>query len=87
MRDPRTQIVADGYEVIGQTFAACADFTELELPPASFDAVCSSYVFNHLPRELPAQPVGSIRGRLAAGGRLVEEPERPARFQWVVAQA
>ena len=125
MPDPRTQIVADGYDAIGETFAAwreqvvgdprrewedelvsrledgarvlelgcgggtpetkrlaqrfavtgvdisprqieraraaipeaefvCADFTDLELPAASFDAVASFYVFNHVPRELLA---------------------------------
>ena len=207
MPDPRTQIVADGYDVIGETFAAwreegvgdprrewedkltarlkdgarllelgcgggspetkrlaqrfavtgvdisprqveraraavpqavfvCADFTELELPAGSFDAVASFYVFNHVPRELLAPVLASIRGWLVPGGwlltafgasdlpawtgewlgaetffsgfppdvnsRLVreagftierdevvafEEPEGPARFQWVLAQA
>lgn len=207
MRDPRTQIVADGYDAMGETFAAwrerivgdprdewagelaarlddgarvlelgcgagspetrrlaqrfavtgvdvsprqveraraavpeaefvCADFTELELPAASLDAVVSFYVFNHVPRELLAPVLASIRGWLVAGGwlltafgasdlpawtgewlgaetffsgfppevnsRLVreagfrierdevvtfEEPEGPARFQWVLAQA
>jgi cyclopropane fatty-acyl-phospholipid synthase-like methyltransferase len=205
--DPRTQIVADGYDAIGETFAAwreeivgdprrdwedeltsrlepgarllelgcgsgapetkrlaqrfsvtgvdisprqveraraaipeaefvCADFTELELPPGSFDAVASFYVFNHVPRELLAPLLGRIRNWLVAGGwllsafgasdnpgwtgewlgaetffagfepevnsRLVreagfaierdevvtfEEPEGPASFQWVLAQA
>ena len=207
MPDPRTQIVADGYDAIGETFAAwreeivgdprrewedelaglledgarvlelgcgggtpetrrlaqrfaltgvdisprqieraraaipeaefvCADFTELALPRGSFDAVCSFYVLNHVPRELLAPLLGSIhswlvpRGRLLAAfgasdlpgwtgdwlgartffsgftpevnSRLVaeagfaierdevvvfEEPEGPARFQWVRAQA
>src|SRR5438128_1663964 len=36
--------------VPGATFLQ-ADFTELELPAASFDAVASFYVFNHVPRE------------------------------------
>jgi SAM-dependent methyltransferase len=205
--DPRTQLVADGYDAIGETFAAwreeivgdprrewedelvglleagsrvlelgcgggtpetrrlaerfaltgvdisprqieraraaipgaefvCADFTELELQPRSFDAVCSFYVFNHVPRELLAPLLGSIHGWLVPGGRLLaafgasdlpgwtgdwlgaptffsgftpevnsrlvaeagfavvrdevvvfEEPEGPARFQWVLAQA
>src|SRR5262245_43593756 len=30
----------------------CADFTALDLPGDSFDAVVSFYVFNHVPREL-----------------------------------
>jgi SAM-dependent methyltransferase len=204
--DPRTRIVADGYDAIGETFAAwrdeivgdprrdweneltsrltdgarllelgcgsgtpetrrlarrfavtgvdisprqveraraavpeaefvCADFTELELPAGSFDAVASFYVFNHVPRELLAPLLGRIHGWLVPGGwllsafgasdlpdwtgdflgaetffsgfppkinsRLVreagltierdevvtfEEPEGPARFQWVLAR-
>jgi SAM-dependent methyltransferase len=205
--DPRKQIVADGYDAMGETFAAwrerivgdprrewedelvarldegarvlelgcgsgmpetrrlaerfaltgidisplqveraraaipdveflCADFTELELPPGSFDAVASFYVFNHVPRELLAPLLARIHGWLVPGGwlltafgqsdnpgwtgewlgaqtffagfppevnsRLVreagfaiardevvtfEEPEGPARFQWVLARA
>ena len=142
MRDARTQLVADGYDAIGETFAewreraigdprrdwedklvlrlvagarvlelgcgggspetrrlaqrfeitgvdispkqveraraaiphatfVCADFTDLELPSASFDAVASFYVFNHVPRELLAPLLGSIRGWLAPGGWLL----------------
>ena len=142
MPDPRTQIVADGYDAIGETFAAwrerivgdprdewadelvarlqdgarvlelgcgagspetkrlaqrfavtgvdisprqveraraavpgaefvCADFTELELPAASFDAVASFYVFNHVPRELLAPVLASIHGWLVPGGWLL----------------
>jgi SAM-dependent methyltransferase len=205
--DPRTQIVADGYDAMGETFAAwheemvgdprrewedelaarleagarvlelgcgggtpetrrlakrfaltgvdisprqveraraaipeaefiCADFTELELPAGSFDAVCSFYVFNHVPRELLGPLLEGIHGWLVPGGwllsafgasdlpgwtgdwlgaqtffsgfppevnsRLVrevgfaierdevvvfEEPEGPASFEWVLAQA
>lgn len=207
MPDPRTQIVADAYDDMGETFAAwrerivgdprdewanelvsrledgsrilelgcgagspetkrlaqrfavtgvdisprqveraraaipeaefvCADFTELELPIGSFDAVASFYVFNHVPRELLGPLLASIHGWLVPGGwlltafgqsdnpgwtgewlgaqtffagfppevnsRLVreagfrierdevvtfEEPEGPASFQWVLAQA
>lgn len=114
----------------------CADFTELELPPGSFDAVASFYAFNHVPREVLAPLLGRIHSWLVPGGwlltafgqsdipgwtgewlgaatyfsgypaetnsRLVreagfaierdevvefEEPEGPARFQWVLAQA
>jgi cyclopropane fatty-acyl-phospholipid synthase-like methyltransferase len=140
--DPRTQIVADGYDAMGETFVAwreeivgdprrewedelvarlepgarllelgcgggtaetrrlaerfavtgvdisprqverarmaileaefiCADFTELELPAASFDAVCSFYVFNHVPRELLAPLLASIHSWLVPGGWLL----------------
>jgi SAM-dependent methyltransferase len=205
--DPRTQIVADGYDAMGETFAAwreeivgdpraewedelvsrledgarvlelgcgsgtpettrlaqrfavtgvdisarqveraraaipeadfiCADFTELELPPGSCDAVAAFYVFNHVPRDLLAPLLGRIHGWLVPDGRLLtafgvsdlegwtgdwlgaetffssfppeinsrlvreagfaierdevvvfEEPEGPARFQWVLARA
>src|SRR5258706_10239308 len=42
----RAQAAVPGAEFI------CADFTDLDLPAASFDAVASFYVFNHVPREL-----------------------------------
>jgi cyclopropane fatty-acyl-phospholipid synthase-like methyltransferase len=140
--DPRTQIVADAYDAMGETFAAwregfvgdprreweddlvsrlengarvldlgcgggspetrrlarqfavtgvdisprqveraraaipeaefvCADFTELELPPGSFEAVASFVVFNHVPRELLAPLLGRIHGWLVTGGWLL----------------
>jgi cyclopropane fatty-acyl-phospholipid synthase-like methyltransferase len=140
--DPRTQIVAAGYDTIGETFAAwreqgvgdprrdwedklvsrledgarvlelgcgggspetkrlaqrfevtgvdisprqieraraaipeaefiCADFTDLELPAASFDAVASFYVFNHVPRELLAPLLHDIHAWLVPDGWLL----------------
>ena len=142
MPDPRTQLVADAYDAIGETFAVwreqavgdprreweddlvsrlpegsrvlelgcgggspetkrlarrfrltgvdisprqveraraavleaeliCADFTELELPIGSLDAVASFYVFNHVPRELLAPLLASIHGWLVPGGWLL----------------
>ena len=142
MADPRTQLVADGYDVIGETFSEwrersvgdprrtwedklvaeladgarvlelacgggspetkrlaerfavtgidisprqveraraevpgaefiCADFTALELTEASFDAVASFYVFNHVPRELLAPLLRDIHGWLVPGGWLL----------------
>ena len=139
MPDPRTQIVADGYDAIGETFAAwrdeavgdprrewedelvsrledgarvlelccgggapetkrlverfqvtgvdisprqieraraaipeaefrCADITELELLPESFEAVASFYSFNHVPRDLLATLLGHIHRWLVPGG-------------------
>lgn len=207
MPDPRTQVVADGYDAMGETFAAwreqivddprrewedeltarlepgarllelgcgggspeterlaqrfavtgvdisprqveraraaipqaefvCADFTELELPAGSFDAVAAFYSFNHVPRDLLAPLLERAHSWLVPGGpflaafgisdtegwtgdwlgaptffssfpaevnsRLVreagfaierdevvvfQEPEGPARFQWVLACA
>ena len=142
MPDPRTQIVADAYDAMGETFAAwregfvgdprreweddlvsrledgarvldlgcgggspetrrlaqrfavtgvdisprqverarvaipeaefvCADFTELELPRSSFEAVASFVVFNHVPRELLVPLLGRIHGWLVPGGWLL----------------
>lgn len=48
-----------------------ADLTELELPPASYDAVVSFYVFNHVPRDLLAPLLERIRGWLVPGGWLL----------------
>lgn len=45
-----------------------ADLLELELPDESFDAVCSFYVFNHVPREHLGGLLGRIRGWLRPGG-------------------
>jgi len=45
-----------------------ADFLELELPSGSFDAVCSFYVFNHVPREHLGPLLGRIAGWLRPGG-------------------
>ena len=113
----------------------CGDFTELELPAASFEAVASFYVFNHVPRERLAPLLARIHEWLVPGGMLLaafgigdieawtgewlgttmffssfpagvnsrlvreagfdalhdevvefEEPEGPARFQWILAR-
>ena len=48
-----------------------ADFTELELPSASFEAVASFYVFNHVPRERLAPLLDRIRQWLVPGGLLL----------------
>jgi SAM-dependent methyltransferase len=49
----------------------CADFTELELPAGSFEAVASFYAFNHVPRDLLAPLLASIHGWLVPSGRLL----------------
>jgi cyclopropane fatty-acyl-phospholipid synthase-like methyltransferase len=48
-----------------------ADFTELELQPASFDAVVSFYVFNHVPRERLAPLLAHVHEWLVPGGLLM----------------
>ena len=45
-----------------------ADFTSLELPFASFEAVASFYSFNHVPRELLPTIFERIHGWLRPGG-------------------
>jgi SAM-dependent methyltransferase len=49
----------------------CADFTELELPSGSFDAVASFIAWNHVPRELLAPLLASIHRWLVPGGWLL----------------
>jgi SAM-dependent methyltransferase len=48
-----------------------ADFTALELPPGSFDAVVSFYAFNHVPRELLAPTFARIHRWLVRDGLLM----------------
>jgi ubiquinone/menaquinone biosynthesis C-methylase UbiE len=45
-----------------------ADFLELDAPDESFDAVCSFYVLNHVPRELLGQLFDRIARWLRRGG-------------------
>lgn len=45
-----------------------ADFTSVELPPATFEAVCSFYAFNHVPRELLPTVFERVHGWLRPGG-------------------
>lgn len=47
------------------------DLTEIDFPPASFEAVVSFYVFNHVPRELLAGVLERAHGWLHAGGLLM----------------
>jgi len=46
----------------------CADFTELELEPGSFEAVAAFYSFNHVPRDLLAPLVARVAGWLVRDG-------------------
>ena len=48
-----------------------ADFLELRLPEASYDAVAAFYVFNHVPRQRLAPLLASIRGWLTPSGLLL----------------
>lgn len=53
---------ADGLRVIE------ADFLELRLPDASYDACVSFYVFNHVPRERLPRLLSDIHAWLVPGG-------------------
>jgi SAM-dependent methyltransferase len=48
-----------------------ADFTAVEFEPGSLDAVCSFYVFNHVPRDLLPGLLARIHGWLRPGGVLL----------------
>ena len=81
---PDTQLLADRFRVTGvdaspeqvrrATLAVpsaeivCADFTELELEPGSFEGVAAFYSLNHVPRDLLAPLFRSVRGWLVPGG-------------------
>lgn len=58
----RTRANAPSAEVVE------ADFTSLELPPASFEAVAAFYSFNHVPRDLLPGLFACIRSWLVADG-------------------
>ena len=49
----------------------CADFTELELPAGSFEAVASFYAFNHVPRDLLPPLLRRAHGWLVPRGWLL----------------
>jgi cyclopropane fatty-acyl-phospholipid synthase-like methyltransferase len=84
---PETKRLAQRFEVTGvdispkqierasaaipQATFICADFTDMEILPASFDALASFYVFNHVPRELLAPLLSSIHTWLVPGGLLL----------------
>lgn len=84
---PDTQRLAERFRVTGVDISAerirraraavpeaefvRADFTALELEPDSFDAVVSFYAFNHVPRELLAPTLTSIRRWLVPSGLLM----------------
>jgi SAM-dependent methyltransferase len=68
----------------------CADFTELELPAGSFDAVASFIAFNHVPRELLAPLLADIHAWLVPGGWLLTafgQSDNPGwRGEWLGAE-
>lgn len=76
--DART-LARRGFDVTGVDLVARAegvdvleaDFLELELPNAGFDACASVYAFNHVPRERLPGLLGKIRRWLVPGGLLM----------------
>ena len=81
---PDTRLLAERFHVTGvdvsheQIRRACAnvpradfvvaDFTRLELEPASFEAVAAFYSFNHVPRELLPSTYARIHSWLVPDG-------------------
>ena len=49
----------------------CADATEFDFEPASFDAIVSLYMLGHVPRAEQARLLGSIASWLREGGYLL----------------
>jgi len=82
-----TQLLADRFRLVGVDLSAQqlrrarrrvpsavfrhADFTALELEPASVDAVAAFYAFNHVPRDLLSGLLGRIHTWLRQGGLLL----------------
>lgn len=54
----------------GGTFIQ-GDFTTIELPPASYDAVVAFFVFNHVPRAEHASTFARVFSWLRPGGRFM----------------
>jgi hypothetical protein len=95
--DPRTQIVADGYDAIGDAFSAWReqivadprreweDELAARLDPGSrvLALGCGSF-----PPEINSRPVRYAGFTIERDEVVVfEEPEGQARFQWVLARA
>jgi ubiquinone/menaquinone biosynthesis C-methylase UbiE len=84
---PGTRLLADRHSVLGVDVSSAqlalatenvptarflkADFSELELPAASIDAVTAFYSMTHVPRELHAEVFGRIASWLRPGGYLL----------------
>ncbi|HVM57785.1 MAG TPA: class I SAM-dependent methyltransferase [Gaiellaceae bacterium] len=84
---PDTRLLADRFRVTGVDVSpeqvrraslavpsaefVCADFTELELDPGSFEGVAAFYSFNHVPRDLLAPLFRRVHGWLVPSGLFV----------------
>jgi SAM-dependent methyltransferase len=82
-----TRLLADRFAVTGVDISAVqiararanvpgarfvhGDFTAIDFPQASFDAVVSFYAFNHVPRDLLPGLFARIHSWLAPGGHLL----------------
>jgi cyclopropane fatty-acyl-phospholipid synthase-like methyltransferase len=69
--DVSAEQVRRAREAVPEAEFVRADFTALEVEPASFDAVVSFYAFNHVPRELLAPTFARIHRWLVPGGLLM----------------
>ena len=84
---PATQRLADRHRLLGVDLSPkqieraqervpnatfrCADAGELDLEPASFDAIVSLYMLGHVPRVEQAPLIGSMASWLREGGYLL----------------
>jgi len=82
--EPCTRLLAERFDVTGLDISGAqlararenapgarfveADFTSVELPPASFEAVAAFYCLNHVPRELLPDVFAGVHSWLAPGG-------------------
>jgi len=85
--EPTTRTLAERYKVTANDISASclelarrnvpsaefvlSDMTELDFPPASFDAVVAYYAFHHVPRDRYAPLISNISGWLRPGGLLM----------------
>jgi ubiquinone/menaquinone biosynthesis C-methylase UbiE len=85
--DPTTKTLAAHYQVTANDISASclelarqnapgatfilSDMTELDLPPASFDAIVAYYAFHHIPRDRYAPLLEKIHGWLKPGGHFM----------------
>jgi SAM-dependent methyltransferase len=66
--DASTEQIRRARAVVPNADFVHADFLEFELPRESFDAICSFYVLNHVPRERLGELLQRIAAWLRPGG-------------------
>jgi hypothetical protein len=88
MADPRTQLVADAYDAIGETFAAWRERIVGD-PREEWEAelVARLPIFSGWEPEVNSRLVREAGFRIEREKLVTfEEPEGPATFQWILAE-